>query len=64
MPDAHVVRTSWIFSGGDGGDFVATMRKLAAGDGTVDVVADQIGSPTYVGDLAVALLQVADGDDQ
>jgi dTDP-4-dehydrorhamnose reductase len=61
MPDAHVVRTSWIFSGGDGGDFVATMRRLAAGDGTVDVVADQIGSPTYVGDLAVALLQVADG---
>jgi dTDP-4-dehydrorhamnose reductase len=61
MPDAHVVRTSWIFSGGQGGDFVATMRRLAAGDGTVDVVADQIGSPTYVGDLAVALLQVADG---
>jgi len=61
MPDAHVVRTSWIFSGGDGGDFVATMRKLAGGDGTVDVVADQIGSPTYVGDLAGALLEVADG---
>jgi dTDP-4-dehydrorhamnose reductase len=61
MPDAHVVRTSWIFSGGDGGDFVATMRRLAGGDGTVDVVADQIGSPTYVGDLAGALLEVAEG---
>lgn len=61
MPDAHVVRTSWIFSGGHGGDFVATMRRLADGDGTVDVVADQIGTPTYVGDLADALLQVADG---
>lgn len=61
MPDAHVVRTSWIFSGGGGGDFVSTMRKRAAGDGTVDVVADQIGSPTYVGDLAGALLEVAEG---
>jgi dTDP-4-dehydrorhamnose reductase len=61
MPDAHVVRTSWIYSGGDGGDFVATMRRLAAGDGTVDVVADQIGSPTYVGDLVGALLEAAEG---
>ena len=37
------------------------MRRLAAGDGTVDVVADQVGSPTYVGDLVDALLEVADG---
>jgi dTDP-4-dehydrorhamnose reductase len=61
MPNAHIVRTAWIFSGGDGSDFVATMRRLAAGDGQVNVVADQIGSPTYVGDLVGALLQVADG---
>ena len=33
MPDAHIVRTAWIYSGGDGTDFVATMRRLAAGDG-------------------------------
>ena len=62
MPDAHIVRTAWIYEGGDGTDFAATMRRLAAGDGTVDVVADQVGSPTYVGDLVGALLQVADGD--
>jgi dTDP-4-dehydrorhamnose reductase len=60
LPDAHVVRTSWIFSG-HGGDFVATMRRLAAGDGTVDVVADQVGTPTYVGDLVGALLEAAEG---
>lgn len=60
LPDAHVVRTSWIYAGGDGGDFVATMRRLAAGDDVVDVVADQIGSPTYVDDLVAALLEVAD----
>ncbi|KLI07670.1 dTDP-4-dehydrorhamnose reductase [Mycolicibacterium conceptionense] len=60
-PDAYVVRTAWVYRGGDGKDFVATMRRLAAGDGPVDVVADQIGSPTYTGDLVSALLQIADG---
>jgi dTDP-4-dehydrorhamnose reductase len=60
LPTAHVVRTAWVYTG-VGGDFVATMRRLAAGDGTVDVVADQVGSPTYVGDLVSALLTVVDG---
>jgi dTDP-4-dehydrorhamnose reductase len=61
MPDAHIVRTAWVYEGGDGSDFVAVMRRLAAGDGPVDVVADQVGSPTYVGDLVGALLEIADG---
>lgn len=63
LPDASdgiVVRTAWLYTGGTGKDFVAVMRRLAAGDGPVDVVDDQTGSPTYVADLAVALLQVAD----
>jgi dTDP-4-dehydrorhamnose reductase len=55
------VRSSWIYQGADGGDFVAVMRRKAAGDEFVDVVADQIGSPTYVGDLVGALLEAADG---
>ncbi len=62
MPDAHIVRTAWIYEGGNGSDFVAVMRRLAAGDGTVDVVADQIGSPTYAADLVGALLEVAEGN--
>ncbi|HET9875778.1 MAG TPA: dTDP-4-dehydrorhamnose reductase [Mycobacterium sp.] len=60
-PDATVVRTAWVYTGAAGGDFVATMRSLAAGGDTVAVVDDQIGSPTYVADLTGALLQVADG---
>jgi dTDP-4-dehydrorhamnose reductase len=60
MPEAHVVRTAWIYEGADGSDFAAAMRRLAGGDGAVDVVADQVGSPTYVGDLVDALLQLAD----
>ncbi|OBG98194.1 dTDP-4-dehydrorhamnose reductase [Mycobacterium sp. E3251] len=60
MPEAVIVRTAWVYTGGDGKDFVAVMRRLAAGDGPVKVVDDQVGSPTYVGDLAEALLQIAD----
>ncbi len=61
LPQAVVVRTAWVYTGGSGKDFVATMRRLAAGDGIVKVVDDQVGSPTYVGDLVGALLEVADG---
>ncbi|WP_240630920.1 dTDP-4-dehydrorhamnose reductase [Mycolicibacterium sp. GF69] len=61
LPGAHVVRTSWVYEGGDSTDFAAVMRRKAAGEGPVHVAADQTASPTYVGDLAVALLEVADG---
>ncbi len=61
LPSAQVVRTSWVFTGADGSDFVAVMRRLAATDRTVDMVADQIGSPTYVEDLVAALLELATG---
>ncbi len=61
LPPAVVVRTAWVYTGGIGKDFVAVMQRLAASDGPVDVVDDQSGSPTYVGDLAGALLQVAGG---
>ncbi|WP_123025576.1 dTDP-4-dehydrorhamnose reductase [Mycolicibacterium stellerae] len=57
LPDAHVVRTAWVYTG-VGSDFVAVMRKLAAGDGPINVVVDQIGSPTYVADLGSALLEI------
>ena len=60
MPDAHIVRTAWIYEGADRDDFAAVMRRLAAGGEDVDVVADQVSSPTYVVDLVRALLQVAD----
>jgi len=60
LPEAVVVRTAWVYTGGTGKDFVAVMRRLAAGDGPIKVVDDQTGSPTYVGDLAAALLQVVD----
>ena len=59
LPDAHVVRTAWVYTG-DGSDFVGAMRRLAARDEPVTMVVDQIGSPTYVADLVSALLEIAE----
>lgn len=60
MPEARVVRTAWIYEGGSGSDFVAALRRKAEGSDPVDVVTDQVGSPTYVVDLCRALLQIID----
>jgi len=59
--EAYVVRTAWVYEGAEGSDFVAVMRRKAAGDEPVEVVADQIGSPTYAGDLVDALFEIAGG---
>jgi dTDP-4-dehydrorhamnose reductase len=55
LPGACVVRSAWIY-GGPGPNFVDTMVTLEQTRDTVDVVADQIGSPTWVSDLAGALI--------
>ena len=60
LPAATVVRTSWVYTGGSGNDFAAVMAAKARAGARVDVVDDQIGTPTYVGDLVAALLQIAD----
>jgi dTDP-4-dehydrorhamnose reductase len=55
---AWVVRTSWVY-GAHGSNFVKTMARLAATGDPVSVVDDQQGSPTWTGDLADGLLELA-----
>src|SRR3954451_613623 len=54
-----IARTAWLFGAG-GKNFVDTMLSLAADHDEVRVVDDQVGSPTWTGFLAPALVQIAE----
>ncbi len=57
-PNAIVVRTSAVFSGG-GADFPSTMWRLASSSDTISVVDDQLTCPTHAGGLARRLIALA-----
>lgn len=58
---AIIIRTAWLYSE-FGNNFLKTMLRLTAEREHINVVFDQVGSPTYAGDLALAIFSIVEGD--
>jgi dTDP-4-dehydrorhamnose reductase len=62
LPEAHlVVRTAWLY-GAHGGCFPRTIARVATERGSVDVVDDQVGQPTWTRDVADLVLRLVRAD--
>ena len=58
-PDSIIIRTSWVYSS-SGNNFVKTMLRLMKERESIQVVSDQLGCPTFAGDLASAIMQIVE----
>lgn len=58
--DRHLIlRTAWVYGMGGKGNFVKTMLRVGAEREELRVVVDQVGTPTWTGDLAQAIATLA-----
>ena len=60
-PKHFIIRIAWVF-GKNGNNFIKTMLRLGKERGTVSVVNDQIGNPTYTFDLAKLVVDMIQTD--
>lgn len=58
---AIIIRTAWLYSE-YGNNFLKTMLRLTKEKETLSVVFDQVGTPTYAGDLAMTIFSLIEGD--
>ena len=56
-----IIRTAWLYSI-YGNNFLKTMLRLTAEKPALNVVYDQVGTPTYAADLATAIFDIVEGD--
>ena len=59
--NAIIIRTSWVYSE-YGNNFVNTILRLIKKGNDLNIVSDQIGTPTYANDLALAILSIIKSD--
>ncbi|MDY6215248.1 dTDP-4-dehydrorhamnose reductase [Actinobacillus porcinus] len=57
-PRSIILRTAWVF-GEHGHNFIKTMFRLAKDRDSLGIVGDQFGGPTYAGDIAKTLIEIA-----
>lgn len=57
-----IIRTSWLYSS-FGNNFLKTMQRLTAEKESLKVVFDQVGTPTYAGDLANVIYTIIEKKD-
>lgn len=62
-PSAIILRTSWLYSS-FGNNFVKTMQRLGTDRDQLNVIFDQIGTPTYAADLANTILKILSSNKQ